>query len=364
MTLRLTSQEAAKLKRFTDEPWTWLRENVEEVVARESEFYTLLEEVKVVWEEYRTNRINLAFLINWSTANNVAGLLNIKDVSLIQKRQNSQNSQLIFEIDLAGFVLDEIDLGSEIDPASITLISQSRSAVILWFGNNLDVFCKGIKWNPKNKSETLKEMKLKKRDLLPLTDYKRILKTHFEQYVKGEAGFNYWFPGKKNKILQSSPEKLFQKSLFMFLKNECECDASPEAMFKNSSRCDVRAAIDYDVYFFEIKWIGYCATKKEGSAVISADEPREETVDNAIAGAYQTKAYLEDNNSAEYDNKIKLGVIVVYDGYPERHVPISYPDEINKFPLLETAEFALVSLTPSVLGKKAAKQVRKTAKKR
>lgn len=365
MTSKVTAEETIRLKRVADEPWYWLRENVPEVAQWEKDLYAFLESVKVVWQEYRTNRINLAFLVNWSKSTPPTGALNINDVASIQQVQNAANSRLIFEVDLAGGILDAIDIGSEIDPTSIKIISQTREAVVVWFGDNLDVFYKGMRWDPKNKAETLKEMKLKKRDqLLALIDYRQILNTHYEQYVRGEAGFYYWFPGEKNKVLQSSPERIFQKNLYMFLKNECECDASLEPMFKDSSRCDVRASMDYDIYFFEIKWIGFCATKKKGSAVISADKPREERVENAIAGAYQTKEYIESNNSIQYDNKLKLGVVVVYDGYPEARIPITYPPEITLSPLLETAEFALVTATPSTIGKKLAKQWRRSSKKR
>lgn len=357
MTSKPRPEEAILLKQVSDEPWYWLRETMPEARQWEKDLYSLIEVVKVVWEEYRINRINLAFLIKWSKSNAPSGAINIKDVALLQKQQNSSNSQLIFEVDLEGNVLTTIDIGSEIYPMAITIMSQSRGAIIVWFGDKLDIFCKGVRWNPKNKAETLREMKLKKRDrLLSLTNHKEILHTHYVQYVKGEAGFDYWFPGKKDKILQSSPERLFQKNLFMFLKNECECDASLEPMFKDSSRCDVRAAIDYDIYFFEIKWIGFCATKKEGSSIVSAEKPREEPIDNAIAGAYQTKSYIENNNSAQYDNKIKLGILVVYDGYSNPKIPIAYPPDIVSFPLLETVEFALVTATPSVLGKKLAKK--------
>jgi hypothetical protein len=91
---------------------------------------------------------------------------------------------------------------------------------------------------------------------------------------------------------------------------------------------------------------------------------RRKKAENAIAGAYQTKKYIEQNNSVEFDPKIKVGVVVVYDGYPIPHIPINYPDEIRTFPLLDTAEFALVTSTPSVLGKKLAKQRRQSSKKR
>jgi|SRR5215213_5250015 len=365
MVAKPTSEEATKLKRVGDEPWYWLRENVPEVGPWEREFYDLLENIKVLWEQYRVNRINLAFLVNWSTASTSSGSQHIKDVSMIQKKQNAGNSQFIFEINLEGFVRDEIDMGTEIDPTMIAVFSQARDAVIIWFGDSLDILYKGMKWNPKNKAETLKEMKLKKRDkLMPLIDYKKILDIHYQEYIRGEAGVDYWFQGKKDKILLNSPERIFQKNLFMFLKNDCECDAALEPMFKNSSRCDVRASIDYDIYFFEIKWIGLCATKKENTDVISAENPREESIKNAIAGAYQTKTYIEQNNSVQYDNKIKMGIVVVYDGYSPPQTPIDYPAEIRDFPLLDTAEYQLVTLTPSALGKQLAKQKKRTSKKR
>lgn len=365
MTSKPTNEEATRLKRVADEPWYWVRENVAEVAHWENELHVLLESVKVVWQEYRINRINLAFLIKWTKSSPPIGTLTMSDVAAIQKQQNAANSQLIFEVDLDGNVLDVMDIGSEIDPTAVMILSQSREAVIMWFGHSLDIFYKGMKWNPKNKAATLKEMKLKKRDeLLPLTDYRRILETHYEQYIRGESGVDYWFPGEKNKVLRSSPERIFQKSLYIFLKNDCECDAALEPMFKDSSRCDVRASIDYDIYFFEIKWIGFCATKKKDLPVESAEKPREEEVKNAIAGTYQTKKYIEQNNSIEYDNKIKLGVVVVYNAYPNPHIPIDYPQEIKDFPLLDTAEFALVTVTPSVHGKRMAKQRRSASKKR
>jgi hypothetical protein len=366
MTTKVTTEEKAELKRLGDDAWYWLRKNAPEVANWETELYDLIDRMKGLLEQYRTNRISLAFLISWSRSGGGLGVTTIADIPLLQKQQNFANSQLVFEMDLDGVVLGEpLDLGAEIDPTSIMHLSSMRSATIVWFGNDLDVYYNGLKWNPKNKSETLKEIKSKKRDrLLPITDQKAILRIHYEQFIKNESGVHYWFPGKKNEILQSAPEKIFQKSLYMFLKNDVDCIAGLEHMFKDSSRCDIRASVDYDIYFFEIKWIGFCAVKKRDSAVVSAIKPNELDIDSAIAGAYQTKAYIEQNNSIEYDDKIKLGVMVVYDAYPKSRIPIDYPQDLRDFPLLDTAEFALVTTTPSVLGKTLARRRRRPSKKR
>jgi hypothetical protein len=363
MTFDLTSEEKQTIARIADEPFYWLRQMVPELKSSEDEFFDLLDQLKASWEEARVNRINLCFVLELNPTSD-AGSNNISQVAQLQKKQNESNSRLIFSIDIKGSVTGETDMGSEIEPSSVTALSQMRKAIVFWLGSELEIICGGVLWNPKNKAEVLKEIKSKKTNLLlKMDNHRAVLTTHYQQYLRGEAGVFYWFTGKKNEVLKAGPERIFQKSLCSFLRTQVDCIADPEPMFKDSSRCDVRVFVDYDLYFIEIKWIGYCAVKKKNSAIISAEEPYEVPVDNAIAGAYQTKLYIENNNSIEYDNKIKLGIIVVYDAYSPPESPIDYPSNIKDFPLIDTIDFSLVELPPSVKAKQLAhKAVKKTKK--
>ena len=247
----------------------------------------------------------------------------------------------------------------EIEPASLMALSQKRQAVFFWLGPDFRIYCNGYLWDDRNKLEILKEIKSKKRDrFLSMSDYHKVLDTHFRQCLCDEARVLYWFPGKKNQVLQPLPERIFQKSLWEFLDREVEGQVDREPMFKDESRCDIRILVDYDIYFIEIKWIGRTAKRLHDRAIVTAEaeEATEFRTNHAIDGAYQTKQYIERNNSVEYDNRIKLGIYVVYDAYPEPRTPIDYGDEIRRFPLLEVKEYQLVSKSPSVETKNIAKR--------
>jgi hypothetical protein len=357
MGLGLTQEEQSLLRRVAQEPFYWVRKHVPEVKQWEDEFFDLLDRLKAIWEQSRINRINLCFMLKWELVMPSQGTYTFSDFINLQAKQNSTGSRLIFEIDLKGSIVNEIDTGEEIEPASMTYLSLSRGATIFWLGSDFQILCKGISWNPKNKQEILKDIKSKKRDrLLSMDSYQKVLDTHFDQCIRDEAGGPYWFPGHKNRVLLSTPERIFQQSLFMFLKNEVDCIPELEPMFKDHSRCDIKIFVDnYDIYFIEIKWIGYCAVKKRDAPIISAEAPDEYTIDRAIQGAHQTKIYVEKNNKIEYDSRIRLGVIVVYDGYPVPKSPINYPNDIQNYPLLATIEYPLASTSPSVASKMLAK---------
>jgi hypothetical protein len=360
MTPDLTKEERQTLARIADEPFYWLRQVLPELKDSEDLFFDLLDQLKASWGEARKYRINLCFILELVETDPNKALYRVSEVAALQKHQNDSSSKLVFSIDLRGNVTNEIDMGSEIEPSSVTTLSQLRKAIVFWLGPDFEIICNGVLWNPKNKAQVLKEIKSKKRDLLlPMDDYRAVLTTHYEQYVRGEAGVLYWFTGKKNEVLQSSPERIFQKSLCTFLRTEVDCIADPEPMFKDFSRCDVRVFVDYDLYFIEIKWIGFCAVRQKDPPIISAEHPAEFIVDQAIAGAYQTKIYIEENNSAEYDNRIRMGIIVVYDAYCPPRTPINYPSDVKSFPLIDTMDFKLVTLAPSVKAKELASKALK-----
>jgi hypothetical protein len=365
MSRDLSNDEKRTLTRMANEPFFWLRKLVPEVKPWEDEFFDLLDYLKASWQEARQNRINLCFMVEWTQISPSAALSHVRNVAQLQKKQNAANSTLVFSIDVTGNVIDEIDLATEIEPESVTALSKLRGTVVCWLGAEFEMICKGVRWNPKNKSEVLKEIKSKKRDLLlTMDDYHLVLRTHYEQKLRGEASVDYWFPGKRNEILQPQPERIFQKSLWEFFRTEVDCVADREPMFKDHSRCDVRVfANDYDIYFVEVKWIGYCAVKRRDSPVISAEHPEESDIRSAISGALQTKLYVERNNSIQYDNRIKLGILLVYDAYPNPRIPIAYPEEIQSFPLVEHVEFGLVTTPPSVLARRMARSAVKTPKK-
>jgi hypothetical protein len=364
MSRELTKDEKRTLTRMANEPFFWLRKLVPEVKQWEDQFFDLLDHLKASWQEARGNRINLCFMLEWTQVGPEAALSHVRNVVQLQKKQNAANSTLVFSIDLSGNVIDEIDLATEIEPESVTALSKLRGSLVCWLGADFEIICKGVRWNPKNKGDVLKEIKSKKRDLLlTMDDYQLVLKTHYEQKLRGEASVDYWFPGKRNEILQPRPERIFQKSLWEFFRTEVDCVADREPMFKDYSRCDIRVFTnDYDIYFIEVKWIGHCAVKKRESPIVSAEHAEEADIRSAIAGALQTKLYIEKNNSIQYDNRIKLGIVLVYDAYPTPRIPIAYPEEIQAFPLVESVEFALVTTPPSVLAKEMARRPVKTPK--
>ncbi|MSP12337.1 MAG: hypothetical protein EXR62_05195 [Chloroflexi bacterium] len=347
----LSEEELHELNRIADEPFYWIRKYVPEARDWEEEFYTLVDNIKGIWKECRINRINLSFALTWQITDDDSNPLKIMDYSELQKMQNSNNSELIFVIDIRGKIIDSIKIDQEITHVSIRHISQIRQIVIFWIGPEFQVFCQGFTWTPQNKGEVLREIKSKRREnLLSMDDIKSVIDTHFNQYILDEARVNYWFDGKKNSILMPTPERIFQKSLWDFLNREVDCTADREPMFKDGSRCDIRIIVDYssDLYFIEIKWIGRSAKRHPDKLEISAQDPFEFDVARAIDGAYQTKKYIEKNNSIGYDQRIKLAVYLVYDAYPNPVTPINYGSEIKESPLLEILEYRLVTFSPSV----------------
>lgn len=251
-------------------------------------------------------------------------------------------------------MIGELDVEDEIDPSAIRMLSTMREAVVFWLGPELEILCKGITWNPKHKLEILRDIKSKRRyQLLSMDNYREVLTIHFEQHLRDEARTSYWF--QKNKLLNPNPEKIFQKSLLAFLTDEVDCNADREPMFKDGSRCDVRVVLDdYDMFFIEIKWIGFSAVKRNNT--VTGNHPNEFRVDRAIDGAFQTKRYIDKNNQSQFDHRIRLGIYLLYDAYPKPVIPIDYGKEIQDCVLLDIMEFALVSESPSIETKGIAKR--------
>jgi hypothetical protein len=347
----VTTEEQRLMDRVADEPFYWIRKNVPEVKNWEDEFSDLVDHIKDVWDKCRITRINLCFIIKWTLSPRTSYTQSIDDYLALQKRQNDVGSTLIFEIDLNANIVDEIDTRREIETTSVRLLSQSRNAVVFWLGPDMDIFCSGVPWNPQNKLEVLRDIKSRRRDrLLSMENHRDVLQIHYEQYLL-RSGVNYWFEGRKNEVLVAKPERRFQDSLYIFLRDSVDGVVDLEPMFKDYSRCDVRVLLDnLDLFFIEIKWIGYCAGKVRGKSVISAEKVSEFSVNKAIAGARQTKIYVDKNNSIQYENRIKMGILVVYDAYPVSK-PIRYPKEIRIHPLLDTLQFPLVTNPPSVVSK-------------
>lgn len=364
MAAGLSIEEKHRLRKVANEPLWWVRERVPELKSWEDEFSDLMDNLKAVWEQCRLTRIDLCFILRWEIVPSSTSTVSIHEFQDLQRKQNLSNSTLIFEIDLEGKIIDEINIGQEIEPACVTNISEMRKVVLIWLGADFEILVNGIRWNPDNKLDILRNIKSRKRyRLLSMNNHREVLTTHYEQYVRDEAGMSYWFAGHKDEVLEAKPEQLFQKSLYTFLNNEVDGLVDIEPMFKDHSRCDVRVVVEnLDIYFVEIKWIGFCAIKKRDSPVVTAETPEEYKVDRAIAGAFQTKIYIEKNNKIEYNDRIKLGILVVYDGYSPPRSPIKYPDEIERHPLIDTVEYPLVTASPSVASKAMAKKAKKAAR--
>jgi hypothetical protein len=352
MNSNLTADEQRTLRRIAEDPFFWVRKLVPEAREWEDELYDLIDRIKAIWEECRIYRVNLCFALKIDIVACPTATSSIHDFEDLQKRQNLSGSTIIFEIDLNGSVIEEIHLQQEVEPASVMVLSKERQSVFFWLGPDLEFFFKGYRWDPtRSRSEILKDIKSKRRTyLLSMEDYRGVLNTHYERCIRGGASVEYWFSGKKNQILRDKPERIFQKSLLDFLNREVDCLlADPEPMFRDSSRCDVRVFLEnFDLYFIEVKWIGYSARRLKNKAVVTAEDPFEFGVDRAIDGAYQTKLYIERNNAIEFDHRIRLGIYLVYDAYPEPAIPIDYGQEIMSFPLLVPVEYPLATDSPSV----------------
>ncbi len=357
MSSTLSADERHTLKRVTENPFWWLREQVPEAREWDDELFDLIDRIKAIWKECRIYRINLCFVLKLDIVAYPTAASNISDFKDLQKRQNLSGSTIIFEIDLKGSVIGEIHLEQEIEPTAVMVLSQKRQSVLFWLGPDLQFFVKGYHWDHRNRSEILKDIKSKRRThLLSMEDYRKVLDTHYERCIRGEASVGYWF-SKKDKILRDRPERIFQKNLVDFLTREVDCiSADPEPMFREGDRCDVRVILDnFDLYFIEIKWIGYSASRLRGKAVVTAEKPFEFGIDRAIDGAYQTKIYIEKNNAIGFDHRIRLGIYLVYDAYPEPAIPIDYGQEIMNYPLLVQVEYPLATSSPSVEAKGIAK---------
>lgn len=359
MKSNFSEDEIRELRRIGDEPWLWLLKIFPEARNWTNKLFDLIDTAKVVWQDTQQIRIPLCFQVELQSQTTSAPLATIRDVSELQKRQNLKNSSLVFVLDLDGNVIDEIGIGREILTREAMNLSRLRQCFVIWIGEELQIYCKGYPWDPRNRLQVLSESKSKRRErIMSMADHRHVLDTHYDRCIRGEASACYWFSGKKNQVLQELPERIFQKSLVDFLNREVDClMADPQPMFRDSTRCDIKVFLDnYDLYFIEIKWIGYSAKRIRGKAVVSAESPSEFKVEHAIDGAYQTKMYIDDNNAKEFDHRIKLGIYLVYDAYPNPAIPISYGAEIVDYPLLDTIEYALVTDPPSVRSRGIAKR--------
>jgi len=356
MAKSLTLEEQRRLDRIAQEPYQWIRtEAPEEVKEWDDELFDLVDKIKGIWQQSRAARINLAFVLRWENTDASSSIGRIQDLAFLQKKQNESNSSLLFEIDLAGKIVDEIDFNNEIDPAAVSELSHLRKVLIFWLGAELEIFFDGRKWFAKNKQEILKDIKSKKRErLLSMNDHHEVLRLHFERYLRDESRETFWY--QKNELLMPTPERIFQKSLFGFLMDQVDCYADREPMFKDGSRCDVRVFLDnLDLYFIEIKWVGYSVVRNKED-IIDPKERREFKRDRAIDGAYQTKRYIDKNNEPDFDHRVKLGIYLLYDAYPKPIIPIDFGDEIRNCPLLDVVQFSLISHPPSVETKGIAKR--------
>lgn len=365
----LPPEERIILTRIGNEPRYWIRRYFSELQsAHHDTFFDLLDRFKALWEESRLTRIDLCFVLRLDSVGSTTPPHTITDLIGLQREQQAAQYRAVFEVDLQGKIIGSIDIGSEIEPVAVRQLSQIEEAAVFWLGPEFEIFCKGFPWTPKHKSEVLREIKSKKRrSVLSMTDYMAVLNTHFEQHVRDEARMKYWF--KRNELLQPSPEELFQQSLWSFIDSEVETlEVSREPMFKDASRCDIKViAENLDLYFIEVKWIGKSAVRKRDKDTVVGTPPHKFTVARAIDGAYQTKLYIEKNNSTEYDNRIRLGIYLVYDAYDPPQTPIAYGSEIDGFVLLKPVEFSLLSVAPSRATKGIAQAkglVRKSARGR
>lgn len=345
----LPPEERIILDRIGNEPRYWIRQYFSELQsAHHDTFFDLLDRFKALWEDSRLIRIDLCFVLRLNPSESTVPPHTIADLIGLQREQQAAKHRSVFEVDLNGQIVGLIDIGSEIEPVAVRQLSQIEKVAVFWLGPEFEIFCKGFPWTPQHKKEVLREIKSKKRkSVLSMTNYMTVLNTHFEQYVRDEARMKYWF--KPNELLQPSPEKLFQQSLWSFIDLEVETlEVSREPMFKDASRCDIRViAENFDLYFIEVKWIGKSAVRKRHSDIIVGAPAHRFTVARAIDGAYQTKLYIEKNNSTEYDNRIRLGIYLVYDAYAPPQTPIAYGAEIDQFVLLKPVEFSLISIAPS-----------------
>ena len=108
-------------------------------------------------------------------------------------------------------------------------------------------------------------------------------------------------------------------------------------MFKDGSRCDVRIFVDdFDMYFIEIKWIGFSAARRRKSTVISkASDGVQEWLEQLMEH-FRRSDYIEKNNNQYFDHRIRLGIYLVYDAYPKPRTPIDYGKEIRDCALLQS----------------------------
>ncbi len=347
MSSDISKELRRKIDLIAQQPFYWIRKNIPEARVWEDELYDLIDRLKALWQEARLSRINLCLLLKWQKTDRDGREHSIEDLPELQKIQNASGSKLIFLIDLDGTIIGREQMDEEINWVDAQLISRELDCVVFWFGKGFEIFCKGMPWSPDNKAKILRETKSKQRDsLLPMDDYHKVLNAHFEKWIRDEARIDYWF--KRNEILLPAPEKIFQKCLWNFLDREVDCIADREPMFPDRSRCDIRVFLDdYDLFFIEIKWIGFSAIRVRDKAEWSAEKPLEFSINRAIDGAHQTKTYVEKNNYIAFDHRIRLAIYLVYDAYPEPATPIDYGDDIRKFILLEPIEFRLVTSSPS-----------------
>jgi len=190
--MNLSNEDLQTVKRLSKEPYFWIRKIMPEVKDYEDDLFDLIDKLKGVWEDCSAERIYFSFALTLEEKHDTTQGLTISNYQELQKRQLSANGQLIFEIDLKGQIVSEINLGQELDPRIVTVFSQQRNLIVFWLGPDFSIRCKGVAWDNRDTIEVLRDIKSRRGyRFRPIEDLKEVIQSHFQEYVLDEKRIVY-----------------------------------------------------------------------------------------------------------------------------------------------------------------------------
>src|SRR5438105_3454299 len=135
---QLSPEERRILRRIADEPTYWIRQYFPELQSTYHDvFFELVDRLKALWQNVRPTRIDLCFALRMEITQGCPQT--IDDTMELQRLQQEANRRRVFEIDLAGNIVGQIDCEAEIEPVAAQQLSRGRNIALFWLGPDFQI---------------------------------------------------------------------------------------------------------------------------------------------------------------------------------------------------------------------------------
>lgn len=305
-------------------------------------------DVRKSWDNYRKYTISFAVIVdNIQSESTTYGQIKNYDYNpdISEIIQYGEYKSIIYHINKEGLILRKEYTKEIISYNDIVEYTAINKKVGIFLGlKGIDILINGTAFESDNRFETYSDI-IRSKDMLDISNYRKLLEKFFLERVQKDP-FNSFFVNKGDcrkelhplldrhpKLLQTKPEKRFQKELEYFLKNNCLNQVKTEMWNRFGERYDVWISTSDDkLYVFEIKWLGKSLTA-EGKIFDKYNNS-----DRALEGAYQLKKYIDDAEQyasiVSGDFRIHCGVLLTYDAR-EEFTELEIPEEFNSYPQLD-----------------------------